>query len=1053
MCRASAGSGKTYTLVRQYLEFAFDNSSESLESRFKRILAITFTNKAVNEMKSRIIVYLSKIGERGKAEQMCADLMASMHLSEEEVRRRARAVLGAILHNYSDFSVCTIDSFMHHVVRSFAYDLGLPTNFDVTINEDDVIVDTVDTLMTLYGNEGEEALTSVIDHFANSNMEDEKSYKVDDSVRVLAKTLFDEDVNEHLKKLKSIDAQSFIDKYKEYAQANLAVEAKLQRLGREAIDCYRQRGIEDSDLHYGTRGIASFFKKAAAGKFVDPSKNVLEFAEGDKICSGLGADREEEITELKPTLVDYYTKIMNLKEQEEARYNTRQIVMKELYALALLNRLNRIVDDYYHENDMLHISEFNKRVFEVVQNEPVPFIYERIGNRYLNYLVDEFQDTSKMQWLNIVPLIANGIANGQASLVVGDAKQAIYRFRQGDAHQFVILPKVEGSRHAADLVRAYEAIDLDTNYRTCHNIVAFNNAFFKWVAESQYGYHEELQDIYIGHDATVPSLFQKDVKAGGYVQIGVYRCERNNREPIWKQVLDAIRHQVHDLGYRYSDITVLARSNNILAELSQYIAAHDAEVRVVSSESFLLSNSRRVTLLWDMLHYLLNPKDRSMEGLVLRHLMAIGRLPADSMERKIGHPESMVETLLSEQGYSLQCEALLDMDLYDCCETIVRELDLATDETAYIATFLNLVAQYGNRNRQNLREFLEWFDNKMVEDKLSTSTAEGLDAVRLLTIHKAKGLEAKIIIYPVFNEDVKAMHLWVETDDFAVGMPTNHVKITSGLGRTLFEDRRGDEELKRDMDELNVLYVALTRPKEKLLLFCGQKSDKQKSDKQDDRRYVNLLSRFVKAKVMDGFVEKDDNDGEVVCLGEDCRADGSVETTAADLRVDVKRLSFPEWESRVTVAVTPNPSAVEESIRIGLQAHALLSTIVHKGEAQEALQRYVESQKLSPEEASRLQQMVDRVLTDMACDRFFDEAYAVKNECPLCYRGKELRPDRIVFTPDETWVVDFKTGSSNLSHRKQVLEYCAAIDDMQCYPKSKGFLIYLTANGCEVEEA
>ena len=420
ICRASAGSGKTYTLVRQYLLLAFSANEQELPSRFKRILAITFTNKAANEMKERILRELDNISLLGTGTPMGADIADRTSLDSTTLQRYAAIVRQAVLHNYSDLSVCTIDSFMHRIVRTFAHDLDLPMNFDVQIDNDILIQSAVDDLMSLAGAEGQEELTEVLCDFAESRMTDGKSYMIENELASLAQELFKEQTPQYLRLLKDIDSPQFRSIHRSMVADNRAYERRLAALGQQAVDTFTAAGLADTDFFHGSTGAGVYFRKLASGLIVEPNSYVLAYLEGDKLGSAKCTPSvRDALATVKPPLADLFTQIQQLRSTDEVLYNTRQLLLKNIYSLALLNKLNLLIDHYSKENEIVHISEFNQRISEVVQDEPVPFIYERIGNRYYNYLIDEFQDTSRLQWQNLVPLLENGVGSGHTSLVVG----------------------------------------------------------------------------------------------------------------------------------------------------------------------------------------------------------------------------------------------------------------------------------------------------------------------------------------------------------------------------------------------------------------------------------------------------------------------------------------------------------------------------------------------------------------------------------------------------------------------------------------------------------
>ncbi len=1048
ICRAAAGSGKTYTLVRQYLMLAFSASEQGVATRFTRILAITFTNKAANEMKERILRELDNISVQGTACGMGNDIAQRMQLTDGTLRRYATTLRSAILHKYSDFAVCTIDSFMHRLVRTFAHDLNLPVNFDVYIDNSDLIQHAVDDLMAQVGTEGQEELTRVVCEFAESRMDEGKGYMIERKLADIADELFKERTPEYLRELSHLDMAQFRQINAQMRRDNRAYEQQLQSLGQEGLQVISNAGLDPEDFYYSSRGAGVYFRNLANGNVTEPNNYVLSYIEGDKLGPAkCPPSTRNALAEIKPQLQEIFHRIQALQDSEQPRYNSRRLLLKNLYSLALINELNELVKVYSNENEIVHISEFNKRITEVVQNEPTPFIYERIGNRYYNYLIDEFQDTSRLQWQNLVPLLENGIGAGHTSLVVGDGKQAIYRFRQGDVDQFVSLPHVDNPIHGRLLESpGISVVDrLERNFRSAKTVVEFNNDFFEWAVRNRFADNVQLQDIYIG-GGDEPDLRQKFTKEGGYVQVSFHKLD-DDHDPLWQKMLDDIHLLTNEKGYELREMTILARDKDTLAEISSFLTARG--IAVVSYESFLLTQSRVVMLMRNLLKYLLDGSDRIAAMRVLQHLYGLGRI-ADLHEEAFLQTRDGVDLdrLLQSDGLDLESDRLRQLGLYDCCEEALRMLHLGDVEIAYTATWLNVVAKYSSNHRQDLSEFLEWFDQK--KDKLSTSTASDLNAVQLMTIHKAKGLEKPIVLYPILNKKEPQGSIWVHIpQETRLPLPTGLISSTL-KEHTIFEQECLEESQKTDMDRLNVLYVALTRPKEKLLVYC------QSTKKAESTDYSTLLHDYLTAR--HGLSQEPEGE---VTLGQNSPKDLEEKRKQKEVEIvdaTLETVSFPDWSDRIAIAEQSAKifdRLAEDSIRRGNQMHALLSLIHNSDDAEEALGAFLTNNRLTDdgeaEDVKILRDSLHQMLSQPEVARFFRPEDHCKNECDLVWQGEVLRPDRIVFAAkeEEVWVVDFKTGAPQTTHHAQVLHYCNALHAMG-YPTVKGYLLYIGPNNCQV---
>lgn len=1083
ICRAAAGSGKTFTLVKEYLKLAMaapsaavrrdrDAFERLLRHQFAGILAITFTNKAAGEMKSRVMEYLEQMALYGadeKRSRMGAPLLKSLNampayegqpVDEEELRWMAETVYSAILHQYSDLSVCTIDSFMHRIVRTFAHDMDRPVNFEVMIEQDEMVQQAVSQLMSMAGTPGNEELTRVLRAFAESRMEDEKSYNIEGELTRLAEQLFKEGTDDYLEQLKGFTLADYVALHGALTAANRRFKEEATACGQAVMALLSRAGVEEADCAGGHSGYYGFFHGLAEGNIRQLTPKVANTFESGKLHSAKCPEATmETIGDLLDELYPLYEQARMLLGVADGRtpedgygyrdYNTRAALLKNLYSLALLRQLKEQLDLFGKENEVVHLSEFNKMINSIVCDEPAPFIYERLGNRYHHFLIDEFQDTSVLQWHNLVPLLENGVSQRYESLVVGDGKQAIYRFRQGDVRQFVALPHVEGmpSFHGKTLEAEgnYRHVPLDTNYRTASAVVDFNNAFFSWLLRHEpFASNTLAQQIYVGtpdadgHDALWQHLPEGEVPKG-YVGVAFVDGES---EAVNEYIRQTIVRLVSQQGYRQSDIMVLARSNKELDSVSTYLQHHDEDLKieVSSSESFFLVRSHAVMAIVAALRLLYNPGDRVAAAELLHRLYNLG-LVADSHREAFLEKGSVdVAQLLRDEhrGFDFRPEYLAALDLYDCCEELVRELHLDGIDTAYVGSLLGRVAAFASRRHEGVAEFLEWFDDNATADladtkhrQLSAASPEGVDAVRLLTIHKAKGLEAPVVICPFLPQSNRGYKLWVTLDGTTsvdgVKLPAAFVELSRD-GTSRFDEVRDTERRLDEVDRLNVLYVAMTRPKEQLYIVCPTPP----KDSKDELNYARLIKEFV--------------DTQHPAFGDaDFRHQGKAEEGRRN-EVALHQLSFAEWTTKVQVA-SPAEHALtplqEESVQLGNAVHDMMSLVHHAGDVDAAVLRMAADGRMTESLQERLAAVAHNVVSHPDSERFFRDGYDVKTECDLCDDEGLCRPDRVVLTENETWVVDFKTGRDlGEEHDRQVRRYCRAMTAMG-YSQVSGWLIYL----------
>ena len=1082
ICKAAAGSGKTFTLVKEYLKLAMSTDGprcergteafrQQLRRRFRGILAITFTNKAAGEMKGRIMDYLDQMAKYGadpKLSPMGKPLLEALNampcyagnpLSESELQDMAEVVRSAVLHQYSDLSVCTIDSFMHRIVRTFAHDLNRPMDFEVKIDQDEMIAQAVEGVMSLVGTPGNEELTSLVQAFADSRMEEERGYRIEGAMASLAEQLFKEGTEPYVEALSRLKLSDFNDMHRSLTADNRHFEQEVRRCGGEMMALLAQIGVGEADCAGGKNGYYGYFRGLAEGNIRPMTKTVAENMEQGKWHSAKCVPAlRDGLQAASGTMQAIYERTLALvgtvvggEGQGLRDYNTRSLLLKNLYSMALLGQLAEQLKLYAKDNDIVHLSEFNRLINKIVCEEPAPFIYERLGNRYHHFLIDEFQDTSVLQWHNLVPLVENGVSQRHESLVVGDGKQAIYRFRQGDVRQFVRLPHVEGMALHGQTLEAqgnYSDVNLSRNFRTARSVVEFNNRFFAWLLQQKpFADNELAQQIYIGQpdDEGHPALWQhlpdKEVP-DGHVEVAF--VDPDDSDAVYEYIRKTIVRLVREQGYNLRDIMILGRNKSDLDHVGTYLQEHDEEMSIAlsSSESFFLTRSHAVMAVVAALRLLRDGSDRVAAADLLQRLHALGLIGSVYGEAFLGEGPVDVGALLRNDPGALEFNPsyLAGLGLYDCCEEIVRQLHLGKVDAAYVGSLLGCAASFVTRRGEGVDAFLEWFDDNAGDPsdsrsrQLSVAMPEGIDAVRLMTIHKSKGLEAPVIICPFFPPSWKGYKLWVDLGDkYEVGghrLPAAFVEFDKKRS-SRFDDVRAEEQRLDEVDKLNVLYVALTRPREQLFVVCPTPKEGSTTD---EVSYPQMLQGFMDEKkpwLGDVAFRHVPKEGST-----DCRVE----------KLAIEDVSFARWSGKVAVA-SPDERRLdpmqEEKVRFGTYAHALLSDIRHAGDARAALERFTRQTPLADGERERLEALVDSVMTHPESARFFNEGYEVKNECDLTDGAMLMRPDRVVFTPEETWVVDFKTGQDlGEVHDRQVRRYCEVVRDMG-YSNVSGWLLYL----------
>ena len=1045
--RASAGSGKTYTLVRHYLEMAFDATDErSLRQRFGHVLAITFTNKAAAQMKERIMRELDKI--------ICG---ISDHKDFDP--RKAAIVKQSILHNYSDFAVTTIDSFMQRVVRTFAHDLHLPLNFDVAIEHDEIIQAGVDELMALIGRDGEESITRILTSLAYDKMDEGASYKLDYNLIDLGKTLFEEDSGDYLNQIAGYSADDFKRINQQLKAENREFEQQVRQLASQAVTLCERHGLSADYFPGKSKGLLNLMQALANGNIAKVGirndywdKAVLsgKIAHKDAPASAAAA-----LEALQPQLSDIYEQLVAMGETGLREYNTRADICKHIYTLATMSRLLEMMNEYCADNDILHISEFNKRINQEVCDSPSPFIYERLGSRYQNYLIDEFQDTSWMQWHNLAPLLHESssqqvlgpTATNLESLIVGDGKQSIYRFRQGDVSQFIDLPYLRQNDQLIALGNAESLHTLWTNYRSKEQIVKFNNDFFHWVVTGPLSGNQKIHDIYIGNEEGHELLYQKckDNNVGGLVHLEFHSGD--NDEETQAAMLDSIHatieHLVRDCGYRQGDIQILAHQNKHLALIAEDLSRRTVcgeSVRIESDESYKLDNSLTVRTIAAVLRWIADPANRVGEARTHNLLCQYGQPLPSLADLTLGGQR--LDEALQAIGIDLDIAALQVMPLYDRCEAIVRALHADLMEPKQVSALLDVVHTYAMRNGQDASKFSDWLDNKL--PSLSCPADGQGDAIRMLTIHKAKGLEAPVVILFLPARGKRNKEIWVDVDDTKFHMPICRVSCKKE-DSTVFGEQMQRELADIEMDEINALYVALTRPEERLYVVAERKIKKDGTLADRCDFGTPLLWQFARLDNSGTNTIEWGDDSEKTHIHDKQSQQSDKQTTLAL----VPRLAMSSWHNRIRIALQnhrPDDTPDTEATRYGLQMHEVLANIRTADDIDEAVAVYARRHSMPDSAKTQLTAQIHAIVAHPVCAPYFAQGLTVHNERTLIYHGKQRRPDRIVEQNGTTWVVDFKTGHASMEARqeyhKQVTEYCDAMRLMG-RQQVHGILLYI----------
>ena len=692
---ASAGAGKTYTLVKEYLTVLLATEKKD---RFKNILAITFTNKAVGEMKDRILsrlIQFSKEDILTANDSMFEDIASALKIDEETLHQRAIITLTSLIHNYAAFEVVTIDKFTHKIIRTFAKDLKLSLNFDVEMDTDFVLQQAVDQLIAKIGYD--DKITTTLVDYAIEKISDDKTWDIAFDLNKIAKLLLNEN---HLKHINTIKQKSFEDfeSLKRVIKTQIADKnASLVETAKNILEKIKTQNLVYDD--FTRKSLPTFFERISQ---LDLSVNLeskwLLDIETTKLHT---AKTSPEATATIEVLRPEFVSAINTIKVKVVSLKFLNDFYKNITPLSVINSIYKSLEELKEEQNILLISDFNNIIAENIANEPAPFIYERLGEKFNHHFIDEFQDTSALQWKNIIPLVENAISQEfqneeKGSLtIVGDAKQSIYRWRGGDVNQFIKLYNKELPFYVNH--EDISVVNLPTNYRSFSNIIEFNNTFFNHCAN--YLEDPNYKKIYIeGNQQKIND------KIGGYVEISLVdsKDKTEDFEAYPNRVLEIIKSLT---DFEYGEVCVITRKKDQGIAVSKLLTENG--IPIISSETLLLNNAESVRYIVDLLNFIVTPLNEELKANVL--FFWSNHIPHNHEKHDFLALNSKLdlETLL-ETHLKLSLADLSKYSLYEKVEVLLKHSKLMEEPDAYIIFFLDFIYQFSQKNQGDIFTFLNY---------------------------------------------------------------------------------------------------------------------------------------------------------------------------------------------------------------------------------------------------------------------------------------------------------------------------------------------------------
>ena len=1065
--KASAGSGKTFTLAVEYIKLLVKEPTN-----YRYTLAVTFTNKATQEMKQRILSKLYGIANSlPDADDYYNKVKEAFPtLSERVVRGRASEALSFLIHDYNRFRVETIDSFFQRVLRNLARELGLTANLQVMLNDQEVEEQAVDNIISNIDN-GTDPLLGWIMDFVNERMADDKNWNVISQIKSFGKNIFSDFYKDHQEELRAI--MNDADFFKGYNSKLRALKAKAISDMKDYADCYNaiaeEHHLSDDCYTRGHSNVPGYFEKLgdssfANGKVKMPNSYVLKGMDNPDAFvkkSDINTPEAQAIREYVAPL---------LEEAEEARkkavitINSVDLTLQNINQLRLLGRINEEVKRINEDNNDYPLSNTQKLLKDLIDKQDSPFIYEKIGGQLKYIMIDEFQDTSTIQWDNFKVLLDDCIAHQKGSLIVGDVKQSIYRWRNGDW-------RLLQSLNEENYPETVHVEPLKVNYRSQRNIVDFNNAFFNSAAALLSEDAPIIKDAYNDVSQAVPEKKPEE----GLIEVRMLPSSDYDNEMI-VQVQKTIE-MLLERGIPYKKIAIIVRKNKHIRLLADYFLHNPVTVngepqmlKMVSDEAFRLDASEAVNVIVNAMRFLTHPTDRLTEAFLVKAFTQQEIIPQDN--NKEDDKKDDLEALLPA-AYVQNRTALLSMPLIDLAERlyVIFRLNKLSEQNAYVCAFFDQLANYLKRHIGGIDDFLKTWDEELCSKSIHSDSVDG---IRLLTVHKSKGLEFDNVIIPYCDWKLETMMdlLWVEPSI----APYKDLKVVpvnlnaNKLRESIYATDYLAEHIKNIIDNVNILYVAFTRASRNLFIIG-------KKDKPD------FPSQLIKDVMGDMLIIRSANSNEEKVKMELTEAeDGIVTYSYGTLSIKKEKKEeeteqpniFEEKEKGVTVNIestkmsasfmqsndskdfmTPPEELEEEEkrrsyINTGNILHKLFSTIHNITEVDDAIDQLEFDGVLydRPMTREQLKHFIEKALSDPQVRDWFSPRWRVFNECSILYydpsekRVREQRPDRVIYDGKRMIVIDFKTGREKDDHKTQVRDYISRLNEMG-YKNVEGYLWYI----------
>ena len=1059
--KASAGSGKTFTLAVQYIKQLIEDPFA-----YRRILAVTFTNKATAEMKARILEQLYGLSNQIKSSNGYLKALISLTGKDEsDIRKSAQQALQNILHDYSRFRIETIDSFFQSVLRNLARELELGANLNIELNQSQVLSDAVDGMMEKLDRKS--PVLYWILEYAEERISEDKRWDISDEIKRFGENIFDEKYVEKGNGLRSKLANpQFLPTFrKELHAISEEVLDQMKSFSEQFHSILGDNGLTVTDLANKSKGIASYFNKIGNGELTDNVRNatVEKCLENEENWTTKTSTRKNEIKALAiRELIPLLKTAEEFRVKNNLLLNSCRLASKYLNNLRLLSTIGEEVRAYNAQRNQFLLPDTNAVLHSLISKGDASFIYEKIGSAIDTVMIDEFQDTSQLQWENFHLLLEESLAQKEGSILVGDIKQSIYRWRNGD---WKILANL-----GQDPTLRIDERTLETNWRSESHIIQFNNELFTAACgvlnqkyESEMGVScPQLTDAY----RDVKQLVAKKGE-NGYVKISFLSDTENRtyREAVLEELVQEVTALI-DQGIQTNDIAILIRKNKDISPIADYFDQH-TPYRIVSDEAFRLDASLAICMMIDAIRLLVSEDDRIAQArLAIAYQEDILHKGIDRNTLLLNHTESYLPA-----EFLLRKDSLRFMPLYELLETLFQifGMDRITQQDAYLCAFYDAVTEYIQNNSSEPAAFLSYWNETL---HAKTIPSGEIDGIRILSIHKSKGLEYSTVLIPFcdwsLESETKENLIWcsvAENGNIADISPFNELDLipinyTANMAQSVYKGSYTDEKIQLWIDSINLLYVAFTRAKRNLIAW-GKANGKG--------TIANILSESMgRIQALPIQVYEDEEQGILTYEYGTLSAPEKAERVSSDNRFNATPEPLPIHIESIEADIDfrqSNQSAqflkedsdadTHDYIRQGELMHQVFASIEKASDLPQAIERLCfEGVISSTEQEQQIRELAEWALKNPKAKAWYDGSWQLYNECSIIYTDSNgnlqtRRPDRVMVKNGCVVVVDFKFGKKQEKYQAQVQEYMHLLSLMG-YTQIKGYLWYVFGN--ELEE-